>query len=267
MIEEIKNYHRYIDLMKNGFYDKLFFIDKIFTEWNTLLDYGCADGFTTKILATIFPNKRIIGYDIDEKMINIARNTGEYPGNISFTNDKNILENTDVIFLCSVVHEIFAYQTIDEVKKFWKMVFCKNRKYVIIRDMISNYNRSPIWANTQEKKVREYCNKNGINGELQRFENIYGSISRPECLLHFMMKYLYINSPNWDRELCENYMGLNNHILSHDGYVPHNFDIDYKELYILPYLKHRWKEDFGIEGELPMPLNTHGKFIFKNKEL
>jgi len=264
-MEQIQDYRRYTELMKNGFYDKLFFIDKLFGDWNTLVDFGCADGFSTKIIATIFPNKKIIGYDSDEKMIYRARNTGQLPGNVNFTTKREITETADVMFLCSVTHEIHSYQTIEEVRNFYNYVFNDNRKYVILRDMVYNYSRSSLWTEVQEKKVREYCDKRNITGELERFENLFGSISRTECLLHFMMKYLYIDSPNWSRELNENYLGVNTKTLSHQGYLPINWEIDYKELYILPYLKHKWEEDFGITGEIPMPLNTHGKFIFKNK--
>ncbi len=262
---KISDYNRYIDLMKNGFYDKLFFIDKLFGDWETLVDFGCADGFSTKILATIFPTKKIIGYDSDKKMINIARNTGQLPSNVSFTSNKDVIRTGDILFLCSVMHEVHAYQTIKEVEEFYKWVFSDNWKYVIIRDMIGAYNHSNSITTVQEKKVREYCERMGINGELERFENQWGSISRTECLIHWMMKYLYVDSPNWNRELFENYTGVNVHSLSHAGYLPVNWEIEYKELYILPFLKHKWVEDFDITGETPMPINTHGKFIFKNK--
>lgn len=51
-------------------------------------------------------------------------------------------------------------------------------------------------------------------------------------------------------------------MLTHKGYVPANWSVEYKELYTLPYLKHRWREDFQITD---FPITTHGKYIFRNE--
>lgn len=262
---EIKDYHKYTELMRNGAYDKLFFIDKIFGKWETLVDFGCADGFLIRVIASLFPEKYFIGYDNNPEMIRIANeNIDDIPKNLFFTHDIERVKDIDVILLSSITHEIYSYQTSEEVKSFWQFVFNKTRKYVVLRDMLESFNRENMWTDIREKAVREYCRKNAILSKIEEFENIYGTISRPNNLLHFMIKYLYINSPNWKRELNENYLALNNHILSYLGEVPKNFIFTYNEQYILPYLKHRWFKDFGIAGDVPMPLNTYGKFIFKN---
>ena len=102
---DIKDYHRYTTLMRNGFYDKLFFIDKIFGQWKTFLDFGCADGFLTKMIAEIFPDKQIIGYDKSPEMIARAIGSGSMPGNVTFTTSLPT-SGIDIIYFCSVLHEI-----------------------------------------------------------------------------------------------------------------------------------------------------------------
>lgn len=260
-MQQIQDYYRYTELMRNGFYDKLFFIDKLFGDWKTFMDYGCADGFSTKILANIFPDKYIIGYDEDPQMILRARVNGSMPGNVKFTTIVN--EVCDVLFLSSVTHEVHSYKTMEEVKEFWNIVFNPKRKYVIIRDMVRPDN---ILHNigTYVRAVQAYCLRMGLSGQLERFEQIFGTITRPEHLVHFMMKYLYIDSPNWNREIIEHYHSVGTGILTHKGYVPPNWSVEYKELYTLPYLKHRWREDFQITD---FPITTHGKYIFRNETL
>lgn len=261
---EIKDYHKYTELMKNGCYDKLFFIDKIFGKWDSLVDFGCADGFITRIIASLFPEKIIIGYDNNLEMIELAKSAGDIPKNLIFTNDIRFAEEAHVILLSSITHEIYSYQNSEQIKAFWEMVFNHKRKYVVLRDMMESFNKEMMWTNIQEKAVKQYFEDKKLSDKVKEFEDIYGTISRPNNLLHIMIKYLYMNSVNWKRELNENYLALNNHILSYLGVIPINFITTYNEQYILPYLKHRWFKDFNIRGPVPMPMNTHGKFIFKN---
>ncbi len=258
-MEQITDYHRYTTLMRNGFMDKLFFIDKLFDHWSSFLDYGCADGFQTKMIANIFPEKRITGYDKDEEMINRARFTGTMQGNVSFTSELQWIQSYDVIYLSSIMHEVYSYaKTPKEIQEFWQMVFHPSRKTVIIRDMMYS---DKILDSGDEKMVFniiKHCEERGILGEMTRFEEHFGSMGlSKKNIIHFLLKYPYIDSPNWMREVHENYLPLSIESLS--NLIPEGWVIDYKELYTLPYLKWRWRKAFRID----VPYTTHAKIIIR----
>lgn len=255
----------YTNLMRNGFMDKLFFVDKLFSPWKSLVDYGCADGFLTKLVGKIFPDKMIIGYDEDVRMITRASVTGEVVENVSFSANDQIHYHPDVINLSSVLHEVYSYKSQEEVKEFWKEIFQPKRKYVIIRDMIydsASYNShcGHLHVRLQEA-VREHAARTNTSGELKRFEEIHGDVYSPRSMVHWLTKYLYVNTPNWEREVKENYMSVD--ISSVYEQMPEGWEIAFREKYTLPYLGHRWREDFGMR----IPAKTHVKMILHNHNI
>lgn len=256
-MEQIKDYDRYVQLMRNGFYDKMFFVDKIFGEWQTMLDYGCADGFLTKLIAEVFPTKTIIGYDSDKHMINGNYSIGPLPANVIFS---TIPTKADVLLLSSVIHEIYSYEFKEGVDKFWDFVFNSGFKKIIIRDMIYDDNTFPgISTEETASRVRTWCHQNKCLGELQNFEEIYGNIKRGgRSLVHFMLKYMYITSPNWKREISEDYLSCS--IRQLKNLIPKDkYWIVHTESYSVPYLRHKWKQDFNIRY---YP-HTHSKIIIE----
>lgn len=255
---EIRDYHRYVTLMHNGFYDKMFFVNKLFENWSSMIDFGCADGFLTKIIAQVFPEKQIYGYDDSKEMISTALNTGEMPENARFVFSSP--GNCDIINLSSVLHEIYNKE--EDIKKFISFIKDTNPRCIIIRDMQLNDKYCSISARglTQiVKNVREWTEKVNKKGELIRYEMIYGDIHHIKSLQQFLLKYPYIDGPNWDRELNEDYslFSYKNLIkrLENEGlkYTP-----SYYEEYCLPYLKHKWKKTFGLEDNKFL---THVKTI------
>lgn len=257
-MKEIRNYKKYIELLKNGSLDKLFFCDKIFGEWKTLVDYGCADGSITKLIAEVFPDKMITGYDNDESMINIALNTGSKPMNANFVNLRPT--TGDVLNLSSVLHEVYAYLKPEEIQEFWDYVYKSGFKYIIIRDMLYNRNQDfqLIFSNIQLRDtVKNWCEKNHCLGEFMRFEEVYGPTDQPVNMVHFLLKYSYMTSPNWERELFENYMGLSLNELISD--IPDTYRIIYKDTYGLPFLEYKWRQDFNFN----IHIRTHGKIILE----
>lgn len=264
-MENINDYHRYTQLMRNGFYDKLFFIDKLFHPWHNFVDYGCADGHLTKMIAQIFPDKTIAGYDQDESMINLARYSGSLPENVAFLSRPELLTQTQVIFLSSVIHEVYSYsKTPDNISDFWEMVFNKKRRYVIVRDMMTTttnlLNADRKFMTYAWARIEEYCNQNNCIGELKRFEERFATASvHPKLLIHFLLKMPYISSPNWNREIHENYLPLSMGEIQ--SMMPTGWTVEYEEAYKLPYLDHWWKQNLQID----LPYTTHGKIIFHNK--
>jgi len=254
MTEEIKDYHRYTTLMRNGFYDKLFFADKLFGGWKTMLDYGCADGFLTKIIAETFPDKTIYGFD-DNTNMSAMMSTGSNPANAYFT---GIPVKTDVLLLSSVIHEVYNYKK-PPVQDFWDYVFRSGFKYIVIRDMIwrAKDEYPNIMVKAQSNIIR-WCEENSSLGELHRYESMYGSLSMVKSLVHFLLKYLYMSSPNWNRELKEDYLKFN--YIDLLEIIPSEYRVIYQENYKLPYLEYKWEQDFGITN---IRSDTHTKIILK----
>lgn len=239
-MEFIANYNSYIELMKNGFYDKLFFIDKIFGHWDTIVDYGCADGSITRQIKEIFPEKNVIGYDNDLKMI---EETYKVVSNqkIFYTNKLQEAKG-DVLYLSSIVHEVYSYRSAEEIDKFWEYVFKSGFKYIVIRDMIYDEEIQRESKINIVRKIYNWCSSNHFNRYLKEFENLNGPITHYKNLVHFLLKYKY--TKNWEREVRENYLPLS--IQRFYQLIPNNYRIDYHEHYTLPFFKNDWENNFDI---------------------
>lgn len=171
---DIADMESYLDGMSKGLSDKLFFLNEVILD--VLIDFGSADGTLLNYISKVKPNMKLIGYDIDEKMISISRNKYR---NIQFESEwKNVelfLEKHKTlkvgILLSSVIHEVYSYSKSSTISYFWKeQVFNPNIDYVIIRDMIpsSSYNKMNM---IDIKKVREKSNQK----QLEEFEEEWGS--------------------------------------------------------------------------------------------
>ena len=170
----ISDYDGYLSKMSNGEMDKLFWVDKLFCDWDTLVDFGCADGYMTNRVQSIFPEKKIIGYDCDERMLMDGRR--KYP-HLQFTNE---LPKCDVVFLSSVLHEVVHYSSVEEQQRFWSWLWGSCHT-VIIRDMCEDL---PIH---QTSFNDELAVRNGVDLKmLTEFEEIYGSISTYKNFIHFL---------------------------------------------------------------------------------
>lgn len=256
----ISNYEQYIADMNKAMSDKLFFLDEI--KFDAIVDFGCADGTFLKSLISLRPNIKVIGYDLDHTMLNIAKK--KLPGNVLLTNDWNVILDeisnykNPTLNLSSVIHEVYSYSGSFGVNKFWnKQVFNDKFKYITIRDMmpsveltkneISNYK-------DDAKKVRTKVDKKLLDS----FEENWGSIFNDyRNFIHFLLKYRYTD--NWEREVNENYLPITLETLK--SKIPNNYSILYEEDFILPYLKKEVKKDFGVE----LTHSTHVKMIIKNK--
>ena len=68
----IANMNVYNDGMRKSMLDKIWFLDKIDGDIDTVYDYGCADGSLLRMVSEICPNMKLDGYDISQEMIDIA---------------------------------------------------------------------------------------------------------------------------------------------------------------------------------------------------
>ena len=266
---EITNITEYNRRMTQSAMDKAFFVDKI--EADIIVDYGCADGFLIYLIKNFFsPETIFIGYDIDPKMIELASERFKNEKNIFFFNNWENLKikidyingernrNREVkaktaVVLSSILHELYEYLTVKDVDFFWKEIF--DFDYVVIRDMIPS---EKIDRMSDINDVRKIFKRFYGTKELTDFQNRWGSIENNKSLIHFLLKYKYV-TPNWEREVKENYMPLYKERLF--CLFPDNFDITYHDHYCLPYIKEQIFKDFGIEVKDA----THLKIIFKKR--
>jgi len=253
----IKDLQSYISGMSHTISDKLFFIDKI--DFDLIVDFGCADGTFLQNLSKINPKIKLIGYDLDEDMLQKARKkvpTGKFTSDWEEVKRLMWYSKSPLLNLSSVIHEVYSYSK--EVKSFWsEKVFYGGFKYITIRDMIPsleiNKEEFPKFKD-DVKNVRKNSNKNILNS----FEDRWGSITSYRNLIHYLMKYRFID--NWERELNENYLPISLETLK--GRIPSNYKIVFEENFLLEFLKKQVKSDFNVELTHP----THLKMILRRND-
>jgi len=247
---KIKDINEYTEAMKKSLYEKAFFLGKINAD--SFLDYGCADGTLLKFIQSMYfsyPNYKYIGYDICQEMLEKAKKDNQ---DIIFTDnlDSFIKEKTEnsVLVLSSIIHEIYSYSN---PSNFWEEVFEKiNTKYIVIRDMMIVSSQEKLSNPELVRRVKMAENDNLVD-----FEKNWGSITSNKNLLHYLLKYRYIN--NWEREVKENYLPITVQELI--AKIPDNYKITYLNLYLPKFIKNTIEEDFGID----LKEDTHVEMIIE----
>lgn len=251
-ISDKSNYNKQMQL---SHIDKLFFLN--ITDFDVIVDFGCADGFILNEISKIDNNINLIGYDIDNDMLNIARKSTsksiKYYSNWEFVKSEIKNYKNPLLLLSSVIHEVYSYTNGSNINKFWNDVFNSGFKYIVIRDMIPSISSEKIKEFENDViKIRKFSNPDILNS----FENEWGSISNNyRTLIHYLLKYKY--EKNWNRELLENYVPLTIETLKNK--IPNNYKIIYEEHYILEHLSNTVFKDFKIS----IKTNTHLKLILK----
>lgn len=107
---EIANLKVYNDNMRKSLLDKAYFLS--FVDSDTFIDFGCADGSLLKHIHEMFPDKKLIGYDISPEMLQVAEKNLEGCNVSLYNNFENVislkLDNATLI-LSSVIHEVYSY--------------------------------------------------------------------------------------------------------------------------------------------------------------
>lgn len=249
---QIQDIGKYTTAMSKSMIDKMFFMDKIDNSVKTILDYGCADGALINFLAPLFPDMNFIGYDANSDMIDIAMKNKTCE-NVLFTDNLDIEMSECAINLSSLIHEVYSYSTVQEIEKFWDFVNNSGFKYIIIRDMCLDAAAHRPTLKEDLIKVRSRYPADKI----REFEIIHGSICDNYNLIHFLLKYRYIE--NWDREVRENYLPLSVEDIAEKIYP--NYELVYFDHYVLPFLANAVQCSFGIT----LKDYTHTKFIYRLK--
>lgn len=261
---KISSFASYNANMKKSLMDKIYFIDK--TEATVFVDFGCSDGELIKFMNALFPEYTYIGYDISEEMIEAARVNITGGSDINLPNNIHLYSEWDAvnryldkfyprvkkaIILNSVIHEVYSYSTLLAIDTFWEVVFGDMFDYVVIRDMLPSMSINKKSNINDIAKVRRKANKS----HLSDYENHWGSINENKNLVHFLLKYRWVE--NWEREVKENYFPL--YVENFMEHITDDYVIDYYEEFVLPYTKRQILKDFGIE----LKDNTHIKCILR----
>ena len=254
----ISDIQGYIEGMNYTMKDKMFFVEVV--NFDTIVDFGCADGTFLENISKVLPNVKLIGYDLDETMLSIARK--RIP-KAKFTKDwKEVIKllnysNSPLLNLSSVIHEVYSYSSLQEVNKFWnEQVFGSDFKYISIRDMIPSLELGKeelsVFKN-DVKNIKQKTDKYLLNS----FEERWGSITNYKNLIHYLMKYRF--KDNWEREVNENYLPISLETLK--SKIPSDYKIIYEEDFLLPFLKQQVKKDFNVN----LTHSTHTKMIIRRK--
>lgn len=249
-MSKLKNIEIYNERMAAGMIDKLWFMNKI--ECHTIVDFGCADGTLLKCISDMAPEMKLIGIDNNAEMRKLAKENVPTATIIDINDlDDSIDYSNSVLVLSSVIHEIFAYNTIADANILLKKLFSLNFKYIAIRDMFLSTDMPVVTSSIMQENIKQRANK----GYLDHFERIWGPISWRENAIHYLLKYRYIE--NWDREVYENYFSMRFEDIFKN--IPNAYKVDYKEHYVLPYIQDVVLNDFNIL----LTDKTHAKILLR----
>jgi 2-polyprenyl-3-methyl-5-hydroxy-6-metoxy-1,4-benzoquinol methylase len=239
----------------------------------SILDLGCADGAVTIEYAKMFPNALVRGIDLDRDFIELARRNAEEQEirNVVFENafirdvvDRN--DKYDVTSSSSTNHEIAHY---DPDKRRALVVALSrmgsllrdDRSVMAIRDMILHQSMQTATFMMPDviEKIRQ---KNEVAPQLKDFEELFGTLRTQEQVNHFLLKYMY--TQNWDRELKEHYLPYT--VEEYNQLLPlMDMQIVHQEYYLLPFLKNKWSQDFGLTEPEVSVFGSTGMIIASKK--
>lgn len=256
MNDNIPNRELYNTRMARTVVDKIFFLAHI--DADVFIDFGCGNGEVLKAISNFNSTATYIGYDISLEMIKEARTNS--PKDFIYTHLLDVVKNyvdrfksegkKTCLILSSVIHEIYAYSSQEEIDAFWKFVQETPFDYVAIRDMTYSHTDRKITS----LEIKQLYNNLQYNKEVRDFVKVYGPLEDGINALHYLLKYRY--SDNWKRELYENYFPI-----SYSTYFNKlsNYRCIYEHRYVLPYIQRIVWDDFEIELQSP----THCQIIFE----
>lgn len=248
-MNSITNYEIYTHRMNKTINDKLFFLEYLKPEVNTVIDFGCADGALGVALKEI-SNLNYIGYDIDKTMLDKAHFNGIYLFDLYYDFEKMlnfIVPSETVLVLSSVIHEVYSYGNEYDITTFWNRVFNSGFAQIAIRDMGLENNKiaygkvNPLSALT-------------ITQEIYHRHKDYVPMTYYKDYCQLLLKYWY--SENWLRESKENYFPIAySEVL--EKVAATDYTVAYSNNFVVPFVADKVRNELGLELEY----NTHYKLI------
>lgn len=259
----IDNYNCYTEGMAKTMEDKAWWIDRIDSSAQTVIDFGCADGAMAAFLEKRYPNRfSYIGIDNNEEMLEKANKSFannprfRFVSSVSDVPRKCYNPEKTVLLLNSVVHEIYSYMKPDEQERLFSGLKELSARYIAIRDMHIIDSEKHLDEESTEIIIKQIATSEH-NRALQDWTALGRfPVNDINFLSEFLLKYFY--HENWERELNERYLwdwqsSLTN-FFSDAGYRS-----KYTERFSLPFLQNKWQTDFKINFDYP----THVKLLLE----
>mgnify|MGYP007129641849 CR=1 FL=1 len=245
----------YFKRMRVGMYDKCWWVDKIYPEVDTVIDFRCADGSLWEAIKVLCPqittyygieNNEEFFDILDEKSISHYSSIEQLPQNLDW--------NRTIVIMNSVVHEICYYQSYTKFTILLKEIRDKGVRHIAIRDMCLN---TEEYIYLDEDFYDEIMNSKYVSMYKE-----YVKRANPNELcdqVEFFLKYTY--KENWDRECDEQYLWDWNFFVKHAIWDTMRIEVN-QPFRIVPQIR-QIEKDFEIK--FPEGLNTHRK-MFLTKE-
>lgn len=251
-MDSIQNFETYLSRMSKPLQEKLKVAKYIPSRAKSVLDVGCADGTVTLALTDMFPSVNFVGIDLNPEFVELANSRIEGRKNVRFEciylRELLAKDNRfDVVLFCSVLHEFYSYgEGISSVVK----ALSDARELlnvggeIVIRDMIlyEYAEKSQLWFSEILNKVRT----ENMIPLIDDFEKYFGKMDSIKKVNHFLLKYMYTD--NWQREVKENYVPVNFEWYDKIFEVL-GMTVSFQRSSTIPYLKNKWKEDFGFTDD------------------
>ncbi len=254
--------------MAQAIEDKLWFtrfLDMPTFRNSIVYDFGCADGNLIRHLAPRYPDIPFVGIDNSSEMVDLARQKQIYKNESYVEASKfhslHFLNKTKIVIMSSVIHEVMNYSEYPcwQIRVFLNKV---RPDYIFFRDMVPD---ESIYRKSSKEDFEKVFYKDWdtidrkakYSDQLFDFEYNSGSLTRQRNLVHFLLKYRYLE--NWAREVEEDYFPFTYDFLLSYFWRFFNMKPIYSKRYILPFIKENVKETFGID----LRDNTHVNIIFK----
>lgn len=248
----------YLKRMQVGMYDKCWWVDKIYPEVDTVIDFGCADGSLWEVIKVLCPQiTKYYGIENNKEFFSILDNKliPHYSSLESLP--KDIDWGRTIMVMNSVVHEICYYRSYVEFMVFLKAIRDKGVRHIGIRDMCYNIKEYDYLDNDFYDKIMNSKYSNMFKQYLNSCNDLADEYLANQ--VEFFLKYTY--RENWDRECEEKYLWDWDFFTK--TAIGDTMRIEVNQPFrIVPQIR-QIEKDFGIK--FPDSLNTHRK-MFLTKE-
>lgn len=254
MYNNISNKDIYLKRMRVGMYDKCWWVDKLYPEVDTVIDFGCADGSLWEAIKILCPQiTKYYGIENNKEFFDILDNKSLPHYSFLESLPKSIDWGRTIMVMNSVVHEICYYKSYVEFMVLLKEIRDKGVRHIAIRDMCYNcedylyYNFYNDIINSNYKDMFKQFVGEGNPNELS-------------SQIEFFLKYTY--KENWDRECAEQYLWDWNFLTK--TAIGNTMRIEVNQPFrIVPQIR-QIERDFGFK--FPEFLNTHRKMFLTKEE-
>ena len=247
----MRDYESYYKRMGSNMLEKLDYILPHLSKFDIVVDFGCANGMTTELMAAEFPNINFLGIDLapivrnnnanNEPVKNVAYMTvGDY---IELGVERAIHVMKVGVIFSSVTHELFSFLGLEDSIELVFNTF--NADTIFIRDMYCEADYTMESTLLKDNYTEEFEEKWGFNSG--------------KDIAHFLLKVRYKN--NWEEELREDYFATDWEAIIDLG-AAKEYKVTYDESYMNEYLHGKIIEEEG-EDLKEYTNTTHRKLILE----